>query len=290
MIKQMINLNPSERPTFDNLLHTLRGTVFPESFYSFFHNYVSSINELSNNLTSNTPPSTQPTSTPAPATRPGSVASVITVTNAESSVDTLPSDSDQRIERLWADYESFAPYLSEETAQYPPMDVRVDYAQQSSTSKPFQDVLPVELHIPNRDSKLYSPTDGRRRAALHGNSLFLFYPSFITHKKSDGPALIILALITANIRNCSLSSSKVRALDVFLALSCYLTDEAKLDRMIPYIVELLHDEAAVVRSAAVRTLVQVVRPHLFLAILILLMLLVVDARHCHNAFQCCHLS
>ncbi|KAF8352075.1 hypothetical protein F5887DRAFT_1068440 [Amanita rubescens] len=240
MIKQMINLNPSDRPTFDNLLHTLRGTVFPESFYSFFHNYVSTINELSNNLTSNTPPSMQPASTPAPATRPGSVASVTTVTNTESSIDTLPSDSDQRIERLWADYESFAPYLSEETAQYPPMDVRVDYAQQSSTSKPFQDVLPVELHIPNRDSKLYSPTDGRRRAALH-----------------DGPALIILALITANIRNCSLSSSKVRALDVFLALSCYLTDEAKLDRMIPYIVELLHDEAAVVRSAAVRTLVQV---------------------------------
>ena len=60
--------------------------------------------------------------------------------------------------------------------------------------------------------------------------------------------------------------------------------------MIPYIVELLHDEAAVVRSAAVRTLVQVVRQHLFLAILVLLILLVVDARYRHNAFQCCHLS
>ena len=87
-----------------------------------------------------------------------------------------------------------------------------------------------------------------------------FQPSF-AHRKSDGPGLIILALITANIRNCSLPSSKVRALDVFLALSCYLTDEAKLDRMVPYIIELLHDEAALVRAAAVRTLVQVVRSH-----------------------------
>jgi len=74
----------------------------------------------------------------------------------------------------------------------------------------------------------------------------------------DGPALIILALVTANIRNCSLPSSKNRALDVFLALACHLTDEAKLDRMVPYIVELLHDEAALVRSAAMRTLMQVV--------------------------------
>lgn len=74
----------------------------------------------------------------------------------------------------------------------------------------------------------------------------------------DGPALIILALVTANIRNCSLPSSKVRALDVFLALSCHLTDEAKLDRMVPYIVDLLHDDAAIVRSAALRTSMQVV--------------------------------
>ena len=257
MIKQMINLSPPDRPTFDNLLHTSRGTVFPEPFYSFFHNYVSSMNELSNNMSPNTPSLTQPLSTPVPGTRPGSVASATTVTNIEtkSSIDTLPSDSDQRIERLWADYESFAPYLNEEADQRPSVDVRVDYAQQSSTSKPFQDVLPVELHIPN-----YSPADGGRRAALQGNSLSLSQPSF-THKKSDGPALIILALITANIRNCSLPSSKVRALDVFLALSCYLTDEAKLDRMIPYIIELLHDEAAIVRVAAVRTLVQVVRLH-----------------------------
>jgi phosphoinositide-3-kinase, regulatory subunit 4 len=70
--------------------------------------------------------------------------------------------------------------------------------------------------------------------------------------------LIILALVTANIRNCALATSKIHAMDVFLALSCHLTDEAKLDRMVPYVVELLHDEAAIVRLAALRTLVQVV--------------------------------
>jgi phosphoinositide-3-kinase regulatory subunit 4 len=47
-------------------------------------------------------------------------------------------------------------------------------------------------------------------------------------------------------------------MDVFLALGCHLTDEAKLDRMVPYIVELLHDDSALVRSAALRTLIQAV--------------------------------
>jgi len=47
-------------------------------------------------------------------------------------------------------------------------------------------------------------------------------------------------------------------MDVFLALACHLTDEAKLDRMVPYIVELLHDDSALVRSAALRTLMQAV--------------------------------
>ena len=73
----------------------------------------------------------------------------------------------------------------------------------------------------------------------------------------DGPALIILSLVCANICNCYLPSSKVRALDVFLALCAHLTDEAKLDRMVPYIVDLLHDDAAIVRASALRTLMQV---------------------------------
>ena len=74
----------------------------------------------------------------------------------------------------------------------------------------------------------------------------------------DGPALIILALVCANVRNCSQPSSKLRAFDVFLALSMHLTDEAKLDRLVPYIVDLLRDDVAMVRAAALRTLLQVV--------------------------------
>lgn len=254
MIKQMIHLDPSSRPSFDSLLHTSRGTVFPESFFSFLHNYVSTINELPSVSPFVPPPSSIPnpgnitpsvsaaagglrSNTSAPvSTGPGSGSS-----NSLRSSNILPSDSDHRMERLWADFESVEPYLVAEAVEEPVMDVKIDYYTAStSVSRPFQDILPVELHIPNRDSKLIGVLQPGSRAT------------------TDGPALIILALVTANVRNCSLPSSKVRALDVFLALSSHLTDEAKLDRMVPYIVDLLHDEAPIVRLAAIRTLVQVV--------------------------------
>ena len=45
---------------------------------------------------------------------------------------------------------------------------------------------------------------------------------------------------------------------MLLALAVHLTDEAKLDRMVPYVVELLQDDSPLVRSAAARTLLQIV--------------------------------
>ncbi|KAH9960599.1 ARM repeat-containing protein [Lactifluus volemus] len=245
LIKDMIALNPEARPTFEAVLHNVRGVVFPEVFYSFLHGYVSSINEL---------PTTAPlTSFHTLGTSPEIVTPTVSAASAATStvppmftVDknvpeaAVPRDADHKIEKIWADYESLEPYLVEDTGEDTITDVRVDYAPAETSGKPFQDVLPVELCIPNRDSKLLR----RKNSRSHGAT-------------EDGPALIILALVCANVRNCSQPSSKLRALDIFLALSVHLTDEAKLDRLVPYIVDLLRDDAAAVRSAALRTLLQV---------------------------------
>lgn len=115
----------------------------------------------------------------------------------------------------------------------------------------------MELDIPNRDSKLLKGYGDGRKAAKEGMSA-ISLPPICDSVGADGPALILLALLTANIRTCNLTSSKLRALDVCLALAPLLTDEAKLDRMVPYVVELLHDDAPSVRAAAVRTLMQTV--------------------------------
>ena len=113
----MIAIDPTSRPTFDSLLHSARGTVFPETFYSFLHNYVASVNEPSPSIAfpfSGTPhhPSTAQTPTsavivPQPLPKAAQPAAAATGDASEQ----LPSDSDHRMERIWSDYESVEPYL-----------------------------------------------------------------------------------------------------------------------------------------------------------------------------------
>jgi phosphoinositide-3-kinase regulatory subunit 4 len=52
----------------------------------------------------------------------------------------------------------------------------------------------------------------------------------------------------------------LKALDMLLYLSLYLTDETNLDRLLPYVVDMLADDSPTVRCAACRALTQVVSP------------------------------
>jgi phosphoinositide-3-kinase regulatory subunit 4 len=63
------------------------------------------------------------------------------------------------------------------------------------------------------------------------------------------------------VRNALYPSSKLKVLDIFLALAEYLPDDVKLDRLVPYLIVLLTDEAAIVRASAIKTLTQVVSDH-----------------------------
>ncbi|KIJ16339.1 hypothetical protein PAXINDRAFT_132235 [Paxillus involutus ATCC 200175] len=236
LIKQMISLDPTSRPTFEVTLSGGRGEVFPECFYSFLHEYVASISERttlypvsSSFSSSHAPPTTPATAISPTSTVKGNKEPATTVGEA------LPSDSDHRVDRIWEDYANIEPFLlHEQDVERTVMDVRVDYGTTTTSSfKLHQDIFPVSLHVPSHA------------------------PSFRPPPAEDGPAIILLSLVLANIRNCTLPSCRLRALDVLLALSAHLTDESKLDRAVPYVVELLRDEAAVVRAASVRTLMQI---------------------------------
>jgi phosphoinositide-3-kinase regulatory subunit 4 len=144
----MIALDPSARPTFDALLHNVRGVVFPEVFYSFLHGYVWSINELPITLPFSTlpansaqpevlTPTTSATSAPTPTTRAGAVTPQHVV-DAKAPEAAVPRDADHKMEKIWADYESIEPYLLEDTGENTVTDIRVDYAPAEIQGKPFQ--------------------------------------------------------------------------------------------------------------------------------------------------------
>jgi len=151
----MIHVDPSKRPTFDTLLHTSRGSVFPESFYSFLYNYIASLNELSSEALSASAFHSQ-TGTPLQsAAAPGGVNATVrstvssttgttttatiisggTVGSTEVTTDLLPSDSDHRVERIWADYESLEAYITPDASVSTSASAQEGVGQMKSESR-----------------------------------------------------------------------------------------------------------------------------------------------------------
>ncbi|RKP14065.1 hypothetical protein BJ684DRAFT_9158, partial [Piptocephalis cylindrospora] len=66
--------------------------------------------------------------------------------------------------------------------------------------------------------------------------------------------LIYLALLCSCTRHCDTSEAKLRLLDLFLRISPHISDEAKLDRLLPYVMTLRSDGHALVRSRAIHVI------------------------------------
>lgn len=148
LIKQMITLDHTVRPTFDTILHTSRGTVFPECFYSFLYNYVHSVCELSEKnpfvtspalAATGTPTATPSTQVPKPAQR-----TPISMSQELHGDDSLPGDSDHRMERIWSDYESVETYLEQNASGASLTDGK---AESLSTAPPSS--IPLQVGFPS---------------------------------------------------------------------------------------------------------------------------------------------
>ena len=77
-------------------------------------------------------------------------------------------------------------------------------------------------------------------------------------KLNSGPALLLLNVVTSSMRNCLWPSSRLHGLQLFLNLCPFLSDEEKIDRVVPFTIELLSDEVPIVRAEACRVLVLIV--------------------------------
>ncbi|CEQ42196.1 SPOSA6832_04001, partial [Sporobolomyces salmonicolor] len=214
LIRSMISLDPSSRLSFSDYLSQYRTTAFPDIFYTFLHPFLSSLNDVSL-----PPPPPPPHSTPGMAT-PGEAPQV--------QQTLLRTEADERIERIWNEWEMIARYLDETVAED-----RGKGKAKETTAGPGV-LFPMRLHLPGQEGKIVEST----------------------MVEADGPALVILSLICTSVRNCVRPASVLRALETLLALNRYLTDETKLDRLVPYLVALLQDDVAAVRSAALRVLTQ----------------------------------
>ncbi|ORY64922.1 uncharacterized protein BCR38DRAFT_513245 [Pseudomassariella vexata] len=137
-------------------------------------------------------------------------------------------EADERIDRVYYDFDKISYFLGYS-------DTKETSTQLSHfTPRLGLGLLPVRLNIPNNEH----------------------YTSITTQPSADDGTLIFLTLVAGSLRNTARAASKIRACDVLLAFSERLTDEAKLDRVLPYLMTLLNDDSDIVAIAAVRAVTQ----------------------------------
>jgi len=138
-------------------------------------------------------------------------------------------EADDRIDRVFYDFDKISYFLGYENEKIEPGS-----ADDSGGS--IGEVLPVQIDIPNNRH----PATGAGR------------------KPVDDGSLIFLTLVVSSLRNTARSLARLRACDLMLAFGERVTDEAKLDRILPYMTVLLNDRADIVKVAAIRSITQLV--------------------------------
>lgn len=136
-------------------------------------------------------------------------------------------EADRRIERVWLDFDKIAYFLGYQNDERQSQEIR--YAPRLGLGH-----FPVRLSIPNNEHTVSAEKK----------------PS------ADDGTLIFLTLIVSSLRNTAHAAAKLKACDIMLAFSERLTDEAKLDRVLPYVIMLLNDKFETVVVAAIRTITQ----------------------------------
>ena len=195
LISSMIRLNPEDRWHAQDYLNEFKGKAFPLYFYQHLHTLMQEITS---------PAPSQQTATPK---------------------DTNNGISDDRIDRLYDDFETLSISLGYETSE-----------ESRSPRLPGtgRGLFPLQVDVPNS------------RHTAQADPI----------KNIDNGTFILLNVVTASLRSTARASSKVRACELLLAFAERLPDEAKLDRILPYIMPLLEDANDMVLVAALRTMTQ----------------------------------
>lgn len=136
-------------------------------------------------------------------------------------------EADERIDRVFYDFDKISYFLGyhdgKESSQLIHFTPRLGLG-----------LYPVRLNIPNNEH----------------------FASTGKQPPTDDGTLIFLTLVASSLRNTARAASKIRACDILLAFSERLSDEAKLDRVLPYLMTLLNDDVDLVAIAALRSVTQ----------------------------------
>ncbi|ODH47775.1 VPS15 protein kinase [Paracoccidioides brasiliensis] len=135
-------------------------------------------------------------------------------------------EADERIDKTYMDFDKISYFLGVNAKP------TVDGSSLTYPSLNYPD-FPLQLDLPNHGHQYSKP-----------------------QPESDDGTLIFLTLVVSSLRNTVKTSTRVKACDILLAFAERVPDEAKLDRILPFVMFLLTDRSDIVKVAAIRTLTQ----------------------------------
>lgn len=140
---------------------------------------------------------------------------------------------DYRIDRLYQDFDKISLYLG--------FKRNIIEADENNTQKRNEaSLIPIELNLPGMNKHIPQNT-----AAI-----------FKDGSVNDCSSLILLSILCHNVRNTTHSSYRIKACDLILAFGEQLHDEAKFDRCLPYLINMLDDPSESVQISALCCMTQ----------------------------------
>ena len=146
-------------------------------------------------------------------------------------------ECDDRIDRIYHDIDKISYFLGYDHKA----TGGIGLSSLAQKSQPTATGLSFIYQDP-QDSNKFEHTIEQREQQRHG----------------DDGTLIFLSVVTASMRNTARSRSRSRACDLLLAFGERVSDNSRLDRCLPYLIEATDDPVPVVRISALNALLLLV--------------------------------
>ena len=137
-------------------------------------------------------------------------------------------ESDDRISRVYNDFDKISYFLD--------YNNRTENGSTVDNHIKPSSMFPLHLDIPYQ-RRIVS----RRKLSPLDDGTFLF-----------------LNIVTSSLRSTARAKARLEACELLLAFAEHISDEAKLDRILPFVMSLIDDQSEVVKVTALRTLAQLV--------------------------------
>jgi phosphoinositide-3-kinase regulatory subunit 4 len=139
-------------------------------------------------------------------------------------------EADYRIDQVYHDFDKISYFLGYETDES-------KGTEEPATLSTGKAIFPLQIDIPNNRHKASS----------------------VARKTADDGSLLFLTLVEVSLRSTARATARLKGCELLLAFAERVPDEAKLDRILPYLIDLLgEDTTDIVKSAALRSITQLV--------------------------------